>query len=656
MQLSLSFLGSCSVTWEGRPLRFATNSARALFAYLAVEAAQPHARAQLADLLWPEQTTTIAFNNLRQTLMRVRKAIPDPPGVDAVLHVTKGTIQFKREAATSDVFRFQDLLAECALHTHTHTHADTSTHTNLASCPDCVGRLQEVATLYRGDFLSGLFVDGSQSFEEWMLFKREQLHRQALEALNVLAHHHEATGQFENMRHFAARQLALEAWREEAHAQLIRALAYMGDRTAALAQYETCRRLLQTELGIEPRRELRELAERIRAGALEKPTAPSPPPSSPTRSGASQAFTHDWHDWNEIPETGPLFGRREDMEQLQRWLIRDRSRLVWVFGIGGVGKTSLAAAVASAANHSREVPDQVEDDGDAQFGVVIWRSLLNAPPVEEVLRAAVQTLSQHRLTELPTGLDEQLALLLDLLREQRCLFVLDNFESILQAGEGGTYRPGYERYDQLVQYLAHNPHNSCLLITSREQPRETARLSGTARVHVLRLTGLAPDAGRAMLAAYQLGDEANEIADANTLVQRYSGNPLALKLVAQTVQELFMGSIGDFLSAEAPIFDDVRTVLDQQFERLSPLQREILTWLAVTREATTLSSLRKTLAYSPPPSEFLEALRALQRRSLLEGGFTHDPSAGPKRQGRSSVGKRRRSRCRMSSWSMSPTA
>jgi WD40 repeat protein/DNA-binding SARP family transcriptional activator len=595
--LSLSFLGGFSAMWEGQPLRFATTPARALFAYLAVEADRPQPRAHLAELFWPEQAATISFNNLRQTLMRVRKAIPNPPGVDAVLDITKATLQFKRPSAACDVHRFEDLLAECALHTH----AGTSPHADLVSCPECMGRMHEAAALYQGEFLSGLALDNSQPFEEWLLFKREQLHRQALEALNVLTQHYEATGQFEAMRECAARQLALDPWREEAHAQVMRALAYSGDRAAALAQFETCRRLLEAELGIEPTGALRALAERIRAGELAQPNVTARPTPAQITS----------LDWPEIPETGPLFGRERELAQLRDWLVRDRSRLVWLLGMGGVGKTSLAAAAASA---------NAGTDAGA-FDRVFWRSLLNAPPLEEVLRAAVQMLSRQRAVEFPATLDEQLAQLIGLLRERRCLLVLDNFESILDASEGKTYRPGYEAYDQLIQSLARSRHESCLLITSREQPRETARLSGSPGVHVLRLSGLAPDDGQALLAALQLSEgqpSPGPSAHAAALVQRYSGNPLALKLVAQTVQELFQGSIASFLAADAAIFDDVRVVLDQQFDRLSPLQQEVLMWLAVEREATTVSALRDNLAHPPSPHAFLEALRGLQRRSLLE--------------------------------------
>ncbi len=53
-----------------------------------------------------------------------------------------------------------------------------------------------------------------------------------------------------------------------------------------------------------------------------------------------------------------------------------------------------------------------------------------------------------------------------------------------------------------------------------------------------------------------------------TLVGRYSGNPLALKLVADTVRDLFGADVNAFLSGETPVFDDIRSVLDDQYDRL----------------------------------------------------------------------------------------
>ncbi len=124
------------------------------------------------------------------------------------------------------------------------------------------------------------------------------------------------------------------------------------------------------------------------------------------------------------------------------------------------------------------------------------------------------------------------------LRQKRCLMVLDNAESILQAGEKvGHYREGYEAYGQLLQRIGDSSHQSCLLLTSREKPRQFGPLEGeTAPVRTLQLANIDTKAGQAILQDRGLTGSDESWA---TLLNRYSGNPLALKLVAETVRELF---------------------------------------------------------------------------------------------------------------------
>ena len=77
MALALAFLGGFQVTVNEQPAIFATDRARALLAYLAVEADRPHRRESLATLLWPDDLASAARQNLSQTLLRVRQAIGD---------------------------------------------------------------------------------------------------------------------------------------------------------------------------------------------------------------------------------------------------------------------------------------------------------------------------------------------------------------------------------------------------------------------------------------------------------------------------------------------------------------------------------------------------------------------------------------------------
>jgi hypothetical protein len=318
-------------------------------------------------------------------------------------------------------------------------------------------------------------------------------------------------------------------------------------------------------------------------------------------------------DWSEAPDVNRVYGRQAELALLTQWLVQEpgapKARVVAVLGIGGVGKTTLAAAaVKSVAAH---------------FDRVLWRSLLNAPPLDELLRDILQRLADERLADFPATLDAQLALLIDYLRNRRLLLVLDNLESILNPEAPGQMRTGYEGYAQLLRSVAERSHQGCLLLTSRERPHGLAQWAeDSPLVRILPVEGLTASAGQAMLTARGL---TGPTVDAAALVARYSGNPLALKLVAQTVQELFSGDITAFLAVEASIFDDIRMVLDQQFARLSTLEQELLLWLAVERDPVTTATLRTNLVQPPPMSRFLDALRALQRRSLLETtgtGFT----------------------------------
>ncbi|MCI0656798.1 MAG: NB-ARC domain-containing protein, partial [Acidobacteria bacterium] len=325
-----------------------------------------------------------------------------------------------------------------------------------------------------------------------------------------------------------------------------------------------------------------------------------PPPSTPA--------SHQ--DWGEAPDVSVFYGRQAEAEQLRQWLVEDKCRLVGVLGMGGIGKTSLGTHLA----------EQLQ----AEFDYLIWRSLRNAPPLDEILADWMLFLSDQQIYDLPEELDKRISLLLEQLRQKRCLLVLDNAESILQAGErAGHYRAGYEAYGHLLQRVGESRHQSCLLLTSREKPRELARLEGERTlVRTLPLRNIDPEAGQALLQDRGLSGSEESWP---LLLDRYSGNPLALKLVAETIRELFWGDISEFLQDEGLIFGGVWELLSQHFERLSAVEQELLVWLAIEREAVGPEHLQENLVQALPRRELLESLRNLHRRSLLEQteqGFT----------------------------------
>ncbi|XGV96578.1 MAG: NB-ARC domain-containing protein [Leptolyngbya sp. BL-A-14] len=307
-------------------------------------------------------------------------------------------------------------------------------------------------------------------------------------------------------------------------------------------------------------------------------------------------------------DTALFCGRTEELEQLRRWVLVEHCRLVLLLGIGGIGKSTLAA--------------QCVQQMQPEFKVVVWRSLQNAPPFEEWLESVLPVLlrAQGEDIALPSSLDGKLLKLMEGLRSCRCLLVLDNVETILSAGQPGQYRVGYEDYGRLFKEIGETSHQSCLLLTSREKPREIVPLEGAERsVRTLRLNGLNPEAGQALF-RYR-GTFAGTQWEWETLVTHYSGNPLALKMVAAATQELFNGRIAEILhyvQQGLAVFDDIRDLLQRQFDRLSEIEQEMFFWLAINREPLSLSELGEDVITTAAKRKLPDAMQSLLRRSLIE--------------------------------------
>ncbi len=82
-QIVLTLLGAFAVTasaGEQQSTSFATDKARALLAYLALQPVQAHRREWLAALFWPEISQQAALTNLRQTFHRLRDGLERKSG------------------------------------------------------------------------------------------------------------------------------------------------------------------------------------------------------------------------------------------------------------------------------------------------------------------------------------------------------------------------------------------------------------------------------------------------------------------------------------------------------------------------------------------------------------------------------------------------
>ena len=219
----------------GAPLNFPTRKVRALLAYLAVNAARPHRREQLAALLWADQGEAEARANLRKTLSRLREALP--AAARDCLAAGADQIAIRADLVELDALRFERLAADGTPET-----------------------LERAAGLYRGPLLDG-FDGPGEAFDDWLATERRRLEEILQQVLHRLLDHYVVTGAIERAIQVALRLLALDPLQEGVHRALIRLYMYQDRVGSALDQYRRCRELLARELGVAPAPE----TERLRA-------------------------------------------------------------------------------------------------------------------------------------------------------------------------------------------------------------------------------------------------------------------------------------------------------------------------------------------------------------------------------------------------------
>ena len=310
-------------------------------------------------------------------------------------------------------------------------------------------------------------------------------------------------------------------------------------------------------------------------------------------------------DWGDAPDGASFYGREWELDLLSAWVVEERCRVVSVLGQGGIGKSVLVSKVMHRVFE--------------HFEVVIWRSLRDAPTCETLLDDILQVLAPLSPRHSSLSLERRKDFLLECLRSRRVLLIYDNLESLLEEGEdSGRVRTGYESFASVLRGIAEAEHQSSLLLTSRERLSDLVPMEGNGSpVRTLRLARLDTEACQQLLAEKGVAGSPSE---ETQLIDAYAGNPLALKIVAQTIVDLFEGHIALFLEQGEVVFGDVRTLLDEQYARLSGLEQSLLVWLAILREPVNLKELLAVLGTPLPRAQVLEAIERLHRRSLIEPG------------------------------------
>jgi tetratricopeptide (TPR) repeat protein len=220
---------------------------------------------------------------------------------------------------------------------------------------------------------------------------------------------------------------------------------------------------------------------------------------------------------NNLPRLQPFFGRETELAQIREAL--DPDNRTWgalIDGPGGMGKTSLAVRAAydcTPDDFKRIVfvsvkNRELDDDGVRELGVFVLPGFL------EMLNELSRELDRADITK--SAEDERIRLLLDALRNERALLILDNLESL----------PKPDR-DRLFTFVKRLPQGCKAILTSRRRIG-----SGSEELILQKLNREAALETLADLARHNPLLARTIEAERIALHEQTAGNPLLLRWVA----------------------------------------------------------------------------------------------------------------------------
>ncbi len=387
-QVRLRLFGTPLIEAQDQPIRFENRKAVALLAYLAVSRAA-QSREKVAALLWPDIEQSLAA--LRTAVWELRKKIGDQ-----YLITTNQEIGLVIDNGFSaDVLDFLGLL-------------QTSAKSTLEATRR-IDLLQRAVTLYQDDFMVGFTLRDSPEYDDWQSAQTTHFQRLQQRALLDLTTLYEEIGDDYSAIQTAERLRFMDRLAQEPVEALMRLYLKSGQRQSCHRLYEEYSAELKRELDVEPDHALIALYQSIANPSVDTASTSRRsvrPVTGPIAAGNITASIYRSADMV-IGRPRKMFGRDELIAKILN-LLYDGEQ-VMLTGMGGIGKTSTAAAVAA---------DYITTTGQP----VIWLET-GYQKADEMLLALARAFDQQQT--LLTKADPA-AFVMQLLVAQKGLLVLDN--------------------------------------------------------------------------------------------------------------------------------------------------------------------------------------------------------------------------------------
>jgi predicted ATPase/DNA-binding SARP family transcriptional activator len=560
----------------GAAVRIPDRKVRAVLADLLLHAGHPVAVATLIDDLWGDALPVNPTATLQTRISQLRRALDDAePGARDIVRTQAPGYLLAAAPDSVDAGRFRALVARAR---------------QTADLRKRAATLADALRLWRGPAYADFAADP---------FARAAIDRLDEERLAVQEAYAEARLDLGEHAELVAELTELvERYplRQRLRAVQLRALYRAGRQPEALDSYMQLRRRLRDEHGLDPSAELVALHKAI----LYEDPALAPPRTTPARRMTLPAATT------------PLIGRAAAMADIVERL--EICRLVTLTGAGGVGKTSLALAVA------RQIADRATD-GPWLVELAELDAALAGP-------AEVAAAIAGAFGNAGANVDGAVGQLAAEIGNRPALIVLDNCEHVVEATA------------QVSARLLREVPGVKILATSREP----LAVVGEHRRPVPPLDLPAADAGvdaaadspavSLFVARAVAADPTFQLTSANAaavveVCRRLDGLPLALELAASRVATMDVCDLVVRLDDRLRLLTNrQRGVPDRQqtlsavvgwsWDLLSGPERAVLRRLAPHPGGCTLAAAEAVCAGDGVPvSDVAELLGRLVERSLV---------------------------------------
>lgn len=545
-------------TSSGRSVTVPHVKVRALLAVLLLNEGRPVSVDRLAEDVWGDALPGNPTRALHTKVWQLRRALDEAePGAGSLVVSRPPGYQLTLPPGALDADRFRELVARSRREPEPRARAAI---------------LSEALDLWRGEPLAD-FADAD--------FARAAITRLADERLTALEDRAEVMlelGEHSLLVSELTDLVAQEPLRERLRAAHMRALYGAGRLREALASFDDLRRRMAEELGLDPGPEVSALHQAMLEQRPEVTATPAP-------------ITTATRPLSNLPaELSTLVGRDEAVGHVRALL--DAGRLVTLSGIGGVGKTRLALAVAHKS--APAFPDGVwlaelgkleaapDDPPNARFDAVV-------DLVADVVGVRDETSAAPSGSRAVVMADR----LAEALRAKQMLIVLDNCEHLVDAAA------------TLAERLLKAAPGLRVLATSREPlgiagerlwtvpPLELPdAASATDPMRLARIPAVQLFVARATAAAPGFALDADNAEAVRSICLRLDGIPFALELAATRVRALGVHEVaarlGDRFSLltvglrDAPARQQtLRAAIDWSWQLLGEEERAVLRRMSV---------------------------------------------------------------------------